>query len=59
MKTYKVIASYRTIVYVNVEAKDADEAYDIARDMDGGEFQRCKGDDLSDWSIDDVEEVAP
>lgn len=59
MKTYKVIASYRTIVYVNVEAKDADEAYDIARDMDGGDFERAKGDDLSDWSIDDVEEVAP
>ncbi len=59
MKTYKVLASYRTYVYALVEAKDEDQAYDIARDMDGGDFERAKGDDLSDWSIDDVEEVAP
>jgi hypothetical protein len=59
MKKFKVIASYRTIVYAIVEAEDEDQAYDIARDMDGGDFERDKGDDLSDWSIDDVEEVAP
>lgn len=59
MKKFKVIASYRTIVYAIVEAEDEDQAYDIARDMDGGDFERAKGDDLSDWSIDDVEEVAP
>ena len=57
MKKFKVLASYRTFVYALVEAED--EAYDIARDMDGGDFERAKGDDLSDWSIDDVEEVAP
>lgn len=55
MKTYKVIASYRTIVYANIEAENEDEAYDIARDMDGGEFQPLAGDDLSDWSIDDIQ----
>ena len=59
MKKFKVLASYRTFVYALVEAEDADQAYDIARDMDGGDFDRAKGDDLSDWSIDDVEEVAP
>jgi len=59
MKTYKVLASYRTFVYALVKAEDEDQAYDIARDMDGGDFERAKGDDLSDWSIDDVEEVAP
>jgi adenine-specific DNA methylase len=59
MKKYKVLASYRTYVYALVEAEDEDQAYDIARDMDGGDFERAKGDDLSDWSIDDVEEVAP
>ncbi len=59
MKKYKVLASYRTYVYAIVEAENEDQAYDIAHDMDGGDFERAKGDDLSDWSIDDVEEVAP
>lgn len=59
MKKFKVFASYRTIVYAIVEAEDEHQAYDLAHDMDGGDFERAKGDDLSDWSIDDVEEVAP
>jgi uncharacterized membrane protein YkoI len=59
MKTYKVLASYRTYVYALVEAENEDQAYEIAHDMDGGDFERDKGDDLSDWSIDDVQEVAP
>lgn len=54
MKKFKVLASYRTYVYAIVEAEDEDQAYEIAREMDGGEFQRDKGDDLSDWSIDGV-----
>jgi hypothetical protein len=57
MKTFKVIASYRTYVYTNVEAKDWSEAYDKARDMDGGDFERLKGEDLADWTIDDAIEV--
>lgn len=59
MKKFKVLASYRTHVYVIVEAEDEDQAYEIAHDMDGGEFDNEKGDDLSDWSIDDIQEVAP
>lgn len=59
MKTFKVRASYRTYVYAIVEAENEDKAYEIARDMDGGEFQRDKGDDLSDWSINDIKEVTP
>jgi hypothetical protein len=51
MKKFKVLASYRTYVYAIVEAEDEDQAYEIARQMDGGEFQ---GDDLSDWSIDGI-----
>jgi hypothetical protein len=54
-----VLASYRTYVYAIVEAEDEDQAYEIARDMDGGDFEKDKGDDLSDWSIDDIQEVAP
>jgi len=59
MKKYRVLASYRTYVYALVEAENEDQAYEIARDMDGGQFERDKGDDLSDWSIDDIQEVAP
>lgn len=54
MKTYQVLASYRTYVYAYIEAENEDQAHEIARDMDGGEFDRNNGDDLSDWSIDDV-----
>jgi hypothetical protein len=54
MKKFKVLASYRTYVYAIVEAEDEDQAYEIAREMDGAEFQRGKGDDLSDWSIDGI-----
>lgn len=59
MKKFKVLASYRTYVYTIVEAEDDHQAYEIAREIDGGEFQREKGDDLSDWSIDYIQEVAP
>jgi len=59
MKKYRVLASYRTYVYAIVEAENEDQAYEIARDMDGGDFERDKGDDLSDWSIDDIQEASP
>jgi len=51
MKRYKVSASYLTHVYTYVEANSMEEAHDIADELDGGEFERDKGDDLSDWSI--------
>jgi hypothetical protein len=57
MKRYKVCASYITHVYTYVEADSLEEAHDIADELDGGEFMRDKGDDLSDWSINMVMEV--
>ena len=39
MKTYEVCASYRTYVYATVIAENEDQAYEIARDMDGGTFE--------------------
>jgi hypothetical protein len=44
-------------VYTTVTAENEDQAYEIANDMDGGEFERSKGDDLCDWSIDNVVEI--
>ena len=57
MKKFKVSASYITYVYTYVEANSMEEAWDIAVDIDGGDFQRDKGDALSDWSINMVHEV--
>ena len=57
-KRYKVSASYLTHVYTFVEAKDEEQAWDIAGDIDGGDFEIDNiYDDLSDWSINMVEEV--
>ncbi len=56
MKMFKVRASYISTCETIVEAEDQDEAYKIAKDLDGGCFDlRLAGDD---WQIDDVREMA-
>ena len=55
MKTYKAIASYITYAYVMVEAENEDEAYSIAKNMDGGSFTPSR--ENYDWHINQVEEV--
>jgi len=55
MKTYKVTASYVTLCSVEIEAENADAAYLIAKEMDGGVFENTI--DPDDWQIEDVEEV--
>jgi len=57
MKTYKVTASYVTLCSVEIEAENADAAYLIAKEMDGGVFENTI--DPDDWQIEDVEEVTP
>lgn len=54
MKTFKVKASY--IVYLEhiIMAKDEYEAFDIAKELDGGEFTQV---DQDDWAIYDVVEI--
>ena len=37
-KKFRVCATMTSYLYIDVEAKDEDEAYDIASDTDGGEF---------------------
>ena len=54
MKTYKVLAQYVTYVYTFIEAEDEQQAWDIARQMDGGVY---KDSGYGDWDIDSVEEV--
>jgi uncharacterized membrane protein YkoI len=57
MKKYKVTASYITYCTAEVEAEDRDQAYEMARDMDGGDFTQSR--DNYDWHISDIQEVAP
>lgn len=52
---YRVYAKMTTRLYVDIIAEDKDDAYQMAREMDGGEFTDCGIED-SDWSIDNVEE---
>ena len=59
MKQYKVTACYTVYCYATVEAGSEDEAYEIARDMDGGDFDPEDDFALSDWHIDSVKEISP
>jgi len=54
MKTYKVTASYRTSCTVEIEAEDQDQAYDIAKELDGSVFESTI--DPDDWHIEHIEE---
>ena len=55
MKKFKVIAIMSTYLEVEIEAKDRDDAFNIALDMDGGDFTPISDD--GDWRIDDVVEI--
>jgi hypothetical protein len=55
MKTYKAIASYITYAYVILEAENEDEAYLMAKDMDGGSFTPSH--ENFDWNINSIEEI--
>lgn len=50
-KLYKVQASYVTYLSVDVEADSEEQARDIARELDGGDFNI---DTYGAWNIDDV-----
>jgi hypothetical protein len=59
MKQYRVTACYTVYCYATVEAKNEDEAYALAKDMDGGDFEMEEDYELSDWHIDSVKEISP
>ena len=55
MDTFRVYATYETVLYTEVQAKNEQEAYEKAKDMDGGDFVECS---FGDWHISaDVERV--
>lgn len=55
MKTYKVTACYFTYCTAEVQAENEDQAYQIAREMDGGDFKESN--ELGDWHINDIQEI--
>ena len=54
MRKFKVLASYVNVCEVEIDAEDEDQAWEIARDMDGGSFTPCGG---ADWQIDEVIDI--
>ena len=58
-KKFRVWATYRTECYLEVEAEDLDEAYDIAKDTDGDNFTDNDDYHVDQWDIDpsDIEEL--
>jgi hypothetical protein len=59
MKKFRVIASYLTFCEIEIEAESEDQAWEIACDTDGGDFEPMGGRfaELSDWHINDVQEI--
>jgi len=55
MKKFMITAYYTTTCFTEVEAEDEDQAYEIAREIDGGIFSSSA--DRGDWRIVDVEEI--
>ena len=55
MKKFKVTACYYTFCTVEVEAENEEQAFEIARDMDGGDFTDSR--DCHDWQINDIQEI--
>ena len=56
MPKFRINASYRVNLVLDIEAATIDDAWDIARDADGGDFTRLPDSD-SDWEINDVTEM--
>lgn len=55
MPKFKVTASYSTCCTLEIEAKDKEEAYDIALNADGGDF--IESNQNYDWNIETVTEI--
>jgi hypothetical protein len=55
MKTYKAYATITYDLEYTFELEDDEDAWDYARDLDGGEFKEIP--DTGEWNIYEVEEV--
>ena len=55
MKKYRAIAKMQITLYLDLEAKDDNEAYQIAKDADGGNFIEFQN--SGTWDLTDVVEL--
>lgn len=55
-KKFKVVASYTSYCMVEIEADDEDQAWEIARGMDGGSFTPADNGE-GNWYIENITEV--
>ena len=56
MAKFRVEASYRVNLILDIEAETLDDAWKIGLAADGGDFTRLPNSD-SDWEINDVTEM--
>lgn len=57
MKKFRVTASYTVYCYATVEAKDEDQASEIAWNMDSCDFETECDTGISDWHIGEIREI--
>jgi hypothetical protein len=60
MAKFRVFANMTTLYAVEVEAETADQAYDIAKQLDGGDFDECGETGYNgSWTVlyDDIYEI--
>jgi hypothetical protein len=57
MPKFRVHASYKTFVTVDIDAENRENAYDIALKLDGADFTDTGN--FGDWNIDDLVEIKP
>jgi hypothetical protein len=56
MAKFKIYASYRVNLELDIDAENIDDAWQIAWDANGADFKRLPDSD-SDWEINDIAEV--
>lgn len=54
MKTYKIIASYKTLLHATIEAESQEQAESIAAGMDGADFQEIDDGCNDSWEVESV-----
>lgn len=55
MPKYRVCASYVVYLEASIEASDDDEAWHLAREIDGGDFSEIPNTD--NWNLDSITRI--
>ena len=57
MPKFRVHATYKTYVWVDIDAENKQAAYETALNLDGSDY--VNEGNLGDWEIDSIEEIKP